>query len=337
MKHSAIFLNALCAFAVSFTAFSGEADKPAEAKAAFEAAYEKGTAAAGEKRWAEAEKNFEAALKALGEEAHPKKAVAQVLLTKSRENAKAQEQDEVRRKEAAAALAKAKAEADEELKKAEEKAAARKKEEAEAERKTAAEAEKKAADAEAARKKEDAAKTAAKPDAPAAKAETKNDEPVKLPDPVALDRDEWQKGSGSSCYWSGARLYLEEGDEFFKKVLRKDFAVTIQLEARMDEQSRISIELRPEKGSDARTRIIGWGSKEGSAPMLMLDKDTKARGESRPESEQIMLSFVRREKKIDFFCNGKLVGTTWDARLGQPYTLYVCGKGIMDGAKIVEK
>lgn len=334
MKRPAIFLTVLCALAVSFVAFCGEADKPAEAKAAFEAAYEKGTAAAGEKRWADAEKNFESALKALGEEAHPKKAVAQVLLAKSRENAKTQEQEEAKRKEAEAALAKAKAEADEELKKAEEKAALRKKEEAEAERKKA-DAEKKAAEVEAVRKKA-AEELGAIPPSKKEPLE-KIDEPVKLPDPIQLDREEWQKGSGSSCYWSGPRLYLEEGDEFFKKVLRKDFAVTIQLEARMDEQSRISIELRPEKGSDAKTRIIGWGSKEGSAPMLMLDKDTKAKGDARPESEQIMLSFVRREKKIDFYCNGKLIGTTWDARLGQPYTLFVCGKGIMDGAKIVEK
>lgn len=105
----------------------------------------------------------------------------------------------------------------------------------------------------------------------------------------------------------------------------------------MDEQSRISIELRPEKGSDSKTRIIGWGSREGSPPMLMLDKDTKAKGEARPDSEQITLSFVRREKKIDFYCNGKLVGTAWDTRAGQPYMLWVCGKGIIDGAKIVEK
>jgi len=322
-----IFLNAMfCAMALSFVANGAEAGKTDEAKAAFEAAYAKGTAAAVEKNWIEAQRQFETALTALGDETHPKKAVAQVLLAKACENAKTQAleiaaQEETKRKEAE--LARARAEADADLKKAE-----------------AELARKKAEDAEAVRKKEEAAKTATKTvvAAPApAKSDEKKDEAVTLPDPIALDRDEWTKGAGSSCYWSGARLYLEEGDELFKKALRKDFAVTIQLEARMDEQSRISIELRPEKGSDSKTRIIGWGSREGSPPMLMLDKDTKARGEARPDSEQIMLSFVRREKKIDFFCNGKLVGTTWDTRAGQPYMLWVCGKGIMDGAKIVEK
>lgn len=314
------FLNAaFCALVFSAAAFGGEANKPDDAKAAFEAAYEKGTAAAVEKKWADAEKQFEAALKALGDESHPKKAVAQVLLTKARgENAKTQAVEavaqEAKRKEAE--LAQAKAEAEAELKKAE----------AEAERK-------KTADIEATRRKDETAKTAT----PAPPKIEKKDEPLELPSPVALDRDEWQKGAGSSCYWAGARLYLEEGDEFFKKTLRNDFAVTVLLEAQMDHRSLISLELRPEKGSDSKTRIVGWGSKEGSPPMLMLDKDTKARGDARPDSEKIALSFVRRDKKIDFFCNGKLIGSTWDARLGQPYTLWVCGKGILDGAKVVEK
>ena len=360
-----LLLAAFCALTLSAASFCGEANKPDDAKAAFEAAYEKGAAAAIEKKWAEAEKQFDAALKALGDVGHPKKAVAQVLLNKAREGAKAQEKEqsalvtadellklkqwaeaEAAYKKAAetlgeservkAGIAAAQAGAVSE-KNADATAAkeAEKKKEAEAiVAKVKAESDeerKKSEDAKAARKKDEEERAAAK-----IKAE--HDEAVELPEAVALDRDDWQKGAGSSCYWSGPRLYLEEGDEFYKKLLKKDFAVTVALEARMDHRSRISIELRPDKDSGGgKAKIIGWGSKDGSAPMIEVDKDVKGRGDAKPSAEQIELSFVRRDKKIEFYCNGKLVGAAWDSKLGQAYTLWVCGKGIMDRAKIVEK
>ncbi|HYG77133.1 MAG TPA: hypothetical protein VEK08_19165 [Planctomycetota bacterium] len=359
-------------FAIAFfnpLALCGEAEKQdaSKAVAAFEAAYELGAKAAQEKKWALAEKQFDAAIRALGETAHPKKAVAQILLTKARENAKqettlaaadellrlkmwaeaeaaykkaaetlgetdaikagiaaaqagakteqasaeAARMEEAKRKAAELALAKARAEAAE----AKSKAAA----EDEARRKQAEEEAKKAAAS--------APKTAAA-DEPA---------PIELPVPVALDRDQWTKGTGSACYWEGERLVLAEGDELFKKILTGDFAASIALEAQMDHRSRISIELRSPRDSGSKIRIIGWGSKEGSPPMLALDKDIRARGDKKPAQEQITLSFVRTGKMIQFYCDGALIGKTWDEKQGQPYQLMVSGKGTMYGAKVVER
>jgi hypothetical protein len=105
----------------------------------------------------------------------------------------------------------------------------------------------------------------------------------------------------------------------------------------MDHRSRISIELRPVKDSGTKVRVIGWGSKDGSPPTLTLDKDVKATGDARPPQQQITLSLVRTGRKIEFHCNGKLVGHVWDSKLRQPYHLVVSGKGILNGAKVVER
>jgi hypothetical protein len=336
---------------------AGEADaaKAKTAELEFTALYDAGAAAAVEKKWSEAEKKFDAALKALGDNDHPKKAVAQVLLNKARDESKKQQAqaaalgtaDELLRlkqwAEAEAAYRKA-AESigeSEDVKKgiaAAQAGAAAEKAPPPAPAKTEAavvplpKVEAPPAKAEL---------PPAKAEAPASKPETKTaakePEPLDLPNPIALDRDQWFKGAGSSCYWQGERLVLEEGDEYFKKTLSKDFAVTIQLEARMDHRSAIFIELRPTKESGTRQKITGWGSKEGSAPMLWVDKDIKARGDKRPPVEQITLSFVRTGRKVEFFCNGESVGHTWSERLDQPYTLWVGGKGIMDKAKLVER
>jgi hypothetical protein len=315
------------------------AEDEAAAKAAFEKAYEAGAAAAIEKKWAEAEKQFDAALKALGDNPHAKRAVAQVLLNKARDMNK-QESSLT----AAAELLRLKqwSEAEKAYKQAAETLG-----ESDAIKAGIA-----AAQAGARLEKDAAAKSAAStapppvapppvapppvPEKKPAVAE-KQAEALEVPHPIALDRDEWLKGGGSQCYWEGERLQLQEGDEYFKKPLRNDFAVTISLEARMDHRSQICIELRAPKDSGSKTRITGWGSKEGSAPMLMVDKDEKARGDAQPPREQITLSFVRTDRKIEFYCDGKLIGNTWDAKLGQEYILWVCGKGIMDGAKVVER
>ena len=308
----------------------------AKAKAAFEAAYEAGTAAGIEKKWAEAEKQFDAALKALGDLPHAKKAVAQALRAKSRDMLK---QDAALATAAELLRLKQWAEAEAAYRKA-----------ADVLGETDAVKAGIAAAQAGAKAEKDAA--AAKPPVPVPvppppvlptpAAKTAADDgaalqPLEIPQPIVLDRDQWFQGAGSATYWEADRLHLQEGDEYLKKMLTKDFAVSIAIEAQMDHRSMISIELRPVKDTGAKARIVGWGSKEGSPPMLAVDRDIKAKGDAQPPQEQITLSFVRTEKKIEFYCNGKFIGHTWDAKLGQPYMLWVCGKGIMNGAKIVER
>jgi len=297
----------LCAALLSAPAAAGEAGQPADeasAKAAFEVAYEAGTAAAIAKKWGDAAKLFDAALKALGDYQHPKKAVAVVLLNKAREVAK---------QENAGALTPDQPPPVEEKKPA-----------AAGTKPAPAVAPPPVMPPPVAEKKEAAATPAAVP-------------ALEVPEPGILDREQWFRGGGSACYWEGDRLHLEEGDEYFKKTLTKDFAAAIAIEADMTHRSQISIELRPLKDSGSTTRITGWGSKAGSPPMLMADKEVKATGDARPPREQITLAFVRTDRKIEFYCNGKLIGHTQDAKLGQACYLWVCGKGIMDGAKVVER
>ncbi|MCY3022963.1 MAG: hypothetical protein NTW87_28635 [Planctomycetota bacterium] len=331
---------------VALTAPAGEAEQTgdeAKAKAAFEAAYDAGTAAAIKKDWSAAEKQFDAAIKALGDLPHAKKAVAQVLLAKARDMAK-QEGALV----AAAELLRLKQWTEAE---AAYRRAAVLLGETDAIREGIA-----AAQAGAKAEKETAGKKAAtppspppvvpplpppapetKPATPASTAPPPPPPALGIPTPAGLDREEWLKGAGSSCYWEGERLHLEEGDEYLKKILTKDFAASIAIEAQMDHRSRICIELRPVKDSGSKAKIVGWGSKEGSPPMLALDKETVASGDARPPQEQVTLSFVRTGSKIEFYCNGKLLGHTFDAKAGQPYYLWVSGKGIMNGAKVVER
>jgi len=317
----------------------GQAAEEAKAKSAFEAAYEAGAAAAIDKKWGEAAKDFDAALKALGDSQHPKKAVARVLLEKARGMAK---QDEAL--DAAAELLKLKQWAEAE--------AAYRKASLTLGETEVIKAGIAAAQAGARIEKEAAAQKAAPipppqsvvapplahaPEAKPAVPASATPPPLEAPVPLVLDRDEWRQGPGSYCYWAGERLYLEEGDECFKKILTRDFAASVALEAQMDHRSMISLELRPVKDSGSKTRIIGWGSKEGSAPMLALDKEVIARGDARPPREQITLAFVRNGLRIEFHCNGKLIGHTQDAKAGQPYYLWVCGKGILDRAKVMER
>lgn len=317
------------------------ADASAEAKAAFDKAYEAGGTAIAEKKWPVAAAKFEEALKAIGDADHPSKPVATALLAKAREMAKKEEGLHV----------------------ANELLRLKQWSEAEAAYKKAAEAlgetdeiKKGIAAAQAGAQAEKTG-TVAKSDPPKAdppkveppKAEPPKPEPAKtvektepksekleVPEPKTLNRDHWQKGAGSSCYWAGDRLYLEEGDEYYTKTLKGDFAASVLFEAQMDHRSRICIELRPTKDSGSKAKVIGWGSKDGSPPMLAVDKDVKARGDEQPKGK-LVLSFVRSGSKIEFYCDGKLVGHTWDGKAGQPYTLWVSGKGIMDGARVVEK
>jgi hypothetical protein len=304
------------------------ADDETRARAAFEESYQVGTAAALEKNWPKARDSFAAAIKALGEYSHPKKGAAQVLLTKATEAAKKEPDlstaDELLRlkqwKEAEAAYRKAAEVAGET--------------EAIKNGIAAAQAGAKAESTSLPPPPKPAPKIETKEPAPAPKAEAPALDP---PQPIALDRDEWTKGPGSACYWAGERLYLEEGDEQFKKVLKGDFAVSVLFEAQMDHRSAISIELRSPRDADEKTRIVGWGSKDGSAPMLMVDREIKAKGDARPPREQFVLSLVRNGRKIEFFCNGKSIGVYNDTKPNHPYQLWACGKGIMDGAKVVQK
>jgi len=322
---------------------AGPAADEAKAKSDFEAAYEAGAAAAIGKKWAEAAKHFETALKALGDLPHPKKPVARVLLDKARNMAKREEALDT-----AAELLKLKQWAEAE-------AAYRKAAETLGETEVikagiaAAQAGARIGKDAAAQKPTPAVAPPALPQPlvappPVPAVEVKPviqavviPTPLEVPAPGPLDREQWQQGPGSYCYWAGERLYLEEGDEGFKKVLTKDFAAAVALEARMDHRSQVCIELRPARDSSSKTRVVGWGSKEGSPPMLALDKEVIARGDARPPQERITLAFVRNGPRVEFYCNGKLIGHAQDAKSGQPYYLWVSGKGILDGAKVIER
>lgn len=160
--------------------------------------------------------------------------------------------------------------------------------------------------------------------------------PLELPTPETLDRDQWTKGAGSSCYWAGELLHLEEGDEKFTRMLKGNFAAGIAIEARMDERSMIYLDLRPDKDLGGKAPVIrGYGSKEGSPPYLLAGKDMAGRGKRQPPREQITLSFRRTGKQIEFYCGGEKIAETWDVPEGTPVWLWVCGKGTMNGAKVV--
>ena len=158
---------------------------------------------------------------------------------------------------------------------------------------------------------------------------------LELPDPIKLAIDEWEKGSGSSCYWSGTRLYLAEGDEMYHLPIRGDFAVQFQIEADMQQSSMIYIDVRPDGKKAAIIR--GYGSKEGSPPFLAVGKQTVAKAKKQPGLEQMTLGFRRTGKQIEFFFNSENVGETWDTPEGAVLWLWVGGKGIVDKFSIVKK
>jgi len=160
--------------------------------------------------------------------------------------------------------------------------------------------------------------------------------PLPLPQPERLVRDQWEKGSGSTCYWAGALLHLEEGDEKFRLPLTGDFAVQIAVEARMDHRSKIYLDLRPDK-KKAFPVARGYGSYEGSAPHLKVGKDVCGRGSARPARERIVLGFRRTGAHIEFFCDGKKIGETFAIPAHAALWLYVCGKGYMYAGKVVRR
>jgi hypothetical protein len=157
---------------------------------------------------------------------------------------------------------------------------------------------------------------------------------LEIPSPRSLSPDDWTRGPGSACFWTGDLLYLEEGDEYYKKTLKGDFALALKVDARMDEQSRINIELRSTKDSSEKVKVTGWGSKEGSAPFLEANGERKGKGEGRPRDEVITLAFVRTGKKIEFYCDGTLIGSTKDVKEDTAFNLWVSGKGRVLGLKI---
>jgi hypothetical protein len=319
-------LSGCAVLSFCFFAFSGNAAETddAKAKAAFEAAYEAGAVAITKKDWSTAQKKFDAALKALGELDHPNKAVAKLLLKKATEMAAK----------------------DEPLHAANELLGLKQWAEAEAAFRKAAEtlgetdAIKQGIAAAQAGAKAEKDGTAAQTDVPAKKEEPrttdkKSADPLEVPAPKELIREQWQRGASAACYWAGERLYLEETEEQFRKLLKGDFAASVQLETPMDHRAFIRLELRPMRDS-GKTSVMAWGSKSGSEPFLAIDKDVKARGDARPKSDQLTLALVRTGAKIEFYCNGKLIGHAWDKE-NQPYHLWVCGKGILDKAAVVER
>ncbi|MCW8129182.1 MAG: hypothetical protein KIS92_02250 [Planctomycetota bacterium] len=169
----------------------------------------------------------------------------------------------------------------------------------------------------------------AAPETPAAAAA------IPLPQPVALVREEWDQGAGSATLWAGELLHLNEGDEKFRRVLKGDFAASVAIEARMDEQSMIYLDLRPEKKSGKKYPILhGYGSKAGSAPFLQVDKETAGKGDAQPRNRQITLSFRRTGGRIEFFCDGVKIAESDAIPADVPVWLWCCGKGEMNGAKV---
>lgn len=158
---------------------------------------------------------------------------------------------------------------------------------------------------------------------------------IPLPQPVALVREEWDQGAGSATLWAAELLHLNEGDEKFRRVLKGDFAASVAIEARMDEQSMIYLDLRADKKSGKKYPILrGYGSKAGSAPFLMADKETVGKGDQQPRQRQITLSFRRTGGTIEFFCDGVKIASTDAIPADVPVWLWCCGKGDMNGAKV---
>lgn len=158
-----------------------------------------------------------------------------------------------------------------------------------------------------------------------------------LPAPATLRREDWTQGTGSNTLWAANLLHLNEGDEKWKTVLTGNFRVSIAIEAQMDHRSFVCIELRPDKKDrkgDTPKRIIGWGSKEGSGPYLMVDGETAGSKPGQPAAKQITLSFRRDGQRIVFYCNGEQVAETWKVPAEAGLWLYATGKGIMNGAKL---
>jgi len=163
----------------------------------------------------------------------------------------------------------------------------------------------------------------------------KTAEPLPLPTPVALVREEWDQGAGSNTLWAAELLHLQEGDEKYRKPLKGDFAASIAIEAQMDHRSMIYLDLRADKHGGKKLPVVrGYGSKEGSAPYLMVDKEVAGRGSGQPKQKQITLSFRRTGDRIEFFCDGQKVAETWSIPKDATLWLWCCGKGTMNGAKI---
>ncbi|MBI3827956.1 MAG: hypothetical protein HY291_00460 [Planctomycetes bacterium] len=159
-------------------------------------------------------------------------------------------------------------------------------------------------------------------------------EPLALPEPKTLAREDWEQGAGSATLWAADLLHLNEGDEKFRRPLKGDFAVSVAIEARMDEQSIIYLDLRPDKGGKKLPVLRGYGSKAGSAPFLLVDKETAGKGKAQPGHQQITLSFRRTGDRIEFFCDGEKVGESWALPKDTSLWLWCCGKGDMNGAKL---
>ena len=103
----------------------------------------------------------------------------------------------------------------------------------------------------------------------------------------------------------------------------------------MDHRSYIHIDLRPDKDSPGKLKSVrGFGSKEGSPPILLLDKEEAGRGAAQPARKQITLSFRRTGGRIEFFCDGERVAETWALPKETVLWLWVCGKGTLNGAKV---
>jgi hypothetical protein len=96
----------------------------------------------------------------------------------------------------------------------------------------------------------------------------------------------------------------------------------------------IYLDLRPEKGGKKRPVLRGYGSKAGSAPFLMVDKETAGKGKAQPARQQITLSFRRTGDRIEFFCDGEKIGESWAIPKDTALWLWCCGKGDMNGAKL---
>jgi tetratricopeptide (TPR) repeat protein len=160
--------------------------------------------------------------------------------------------------------------------------------------------------------------------------------PMDLPDPVPLDRDQWERGAGSSCYWAAELLHLEEGDEKFRLPLTGDFAAQVAIDAQMDNRSMIYLDLRPEK-KKATPIVRGYGSKEGSAPYLEVGKKVVGRGDAQPANKRIVLGFRRTGQQIEFFCDGQKIGETFDVPADAALWFWVCGKGYIYAGKVVRK
>lgn len=161
-------------------------------------------------------------------------------------------------------------------------------------------------------------------------------QPMELPDPVPLDRDQWERGAGSSCFWAAELLHLEEGDEKFRLPLTGDFAAQVAIDAQMDNRSMIYLDLRPEK-KKATPIVRGYGSKEGSAPYLEVGKKVVGRGDAQPANKRIVLGLRRTGQQIEFFCDGQKIGETFDVPADATLWFWVCGKGYIYAGKVVRK